>query len=72
MTRYDGFAAQLVDEDPAPAPLALRIIARRRDDQRDSFQRFRSDGTLWPLRELLKRAARRKARRRLAREVLCG
>ena len=44
MTRYDGFAAQLVDDAPPPAPLALRIIARRREVK----------GPLWRLWELVR------------------
>ena len=42
MTPYDAFAAQLVDDAAPPAPLALRIIARRRELR----------GLLWRLWEL--------------------
>lgn len=47
MTRYDAFAAQLVDDAPPPAPQALRIIARRREVRGPLWRLWKLAREMW-------------------------
>lgn len=47
MTRYDALATELVEDEPTPAPLALRFIARRREVKGPLWR-------LWQLWELVR------------------